>query len=173
MSIQMRFTKWGGRLHWHYPVVPLGTDRHGWWLGGPKGTYFRRGDEEPVLRRHNYVMLVPDEGDWIASWHMDSETEIYIDVTTRPIRNGNVIEAVDLDLDVIRRRDGQVLLVDEDEFAEHQVLYGYPEEVIARAQATADDLLTRVGAATEPFGRTGYEWLDRFSRDRAAAEGSN
>ena len=32
---------------------------------------------------------------------------------------------VDLDLDVIRMRDGGIL-DDEDEFAEHQVRYGYP-----------------------------------------------
>jgi uncharacterized protein len=167
MSIEMRFTKWGGRLHWHYQVEPLGTDRHGWWLGGPEGTFFRRGDEEPILRRHDHVMLVPGEGDWIASWHAGSETEIYVDVTTCPARNGDVIEAVDLDLDVIRRRDGRVMLVDEDEFAEHQVLLGYPAEVIARAQVTAEDLVARITAASEPFGRVGQGWLARFSSDKA------
>jgi protein associated with RNAse G/E len=166
VSFQMRFTKWGGRLHWHYPVVSLGTDRHGWWLGGPEGTSFRRGDEEPIVRQHDYVMLVPAEGDWIATWHMGSETEIYVDVTTRPARNGDIIEAVDLDLDVIRFRDGRVMLVDEDEFAEHQVQLGYPAEVIARAQATADDLLARVSTAAEPFGRAGHDWLARFISDK-------
>jgi predicted RNA-binding protein associated with RNAse of E/G family len=160
--VEMRFTKWGGKLHWHYPVVPLGSDRHGWWLGGPEGTYFQRGDEEPILRPYDYVMLVPDEGDWIATWTAESETELYVDVTTRPVRRGSVIDAVDLDLDVIRKRDGQVVLVDEDEFAEHQVLYGYPAEVIARAQSTAGDLLARITAAEEPFGRAGHDWLARF-----------
>jgi hypothetical protein len=167
MTILMRFTKWGGKLHWHYPVVSLGTDRHGWWLGGPEGTFFQRGDEAPIARPHDYVMLVPAEGDWIATWHMEGETEIYVDVTTRPARRGDVIEAVDLDLDVIRFRDGRVVLDDEDEFAEHQVLLGYPPEVVAGARATADDLLARVGAATEPFGRVGPDWLARFSNDQA------
>jgi hypothetical protein len=163
MSVEMRFTKWGGKSHWHYPVVPLGTDRHGWWLGGPEGTFIQRGDEEPIPRPHDYVMLVPDEGDWIANWNAVIDTEIYVDVTTRPVRNGDIIEAVDLDLDVIRERNGRVLLVDEDEFAEHQVLLGYPAEVIAQARTTADDLVARVTAATEPFGRVGQDWLARFS----------
>ncbi|MEV6851736.1 DUF402 domain-containing protein [Actinoplanes sp. NPDC051411] len=166
MSIEMRFTKWGGKPHWHYPVVPLGTDRHGWWLGGAEGTLFQRGDEEPILRPHDYVMLVPDVGEWIATWHAASDTEIYVDVTTRPVRNGDIIEAVDLDLDVIRKRDGRVLLVDEDEFAEHQVLLGYPTEVIARARAAADDLVARVTAATEPFDRAGHDWLARFGASK-------
>jgi predicted RNA-binding protein associated with RNAse of E/G family len=166
MGVEMRFTKWGGKLHWHYPVVPLGTDRHGWWLGGPEGTFFQRGDETPIPRRHDYVMLVPAEGDWIATWHAASDTEIYVDVSTRPVRVGDVVEAVDLDLDVIRKRDGRVLLFDEDEFAEHQVLLGYPAEVIARARATADDLVARITTAAEPFGRAGYDWLTRFSNGK-------
>ncbi|HEY0531876.1 MAG TPA: DUF402 domain-containing protein [Actinoplanes sp.] len=163
MSVEMRFTKWGGKPHWHYPVVPLGTDRHGWWLGGPEGTYFQRGDEEPIPRRHDYVMLVPAAGEWVATWHAGSETEIYVDVTTRPIRNGDIIEAVDLDLDVVRHRDGRVLLVDEDEFAEHRIRYAYPAEVVSRAQATAADLVARVTAGAEPFGRAGSGWLAAFA----------
>jgi hypothetical protein len=159
----MRFTKWDGRLHWHYPVKPLGTDRHGWWLGGAAGTTFRRGAEAPIRRPYDYVLLVPAEGDWVATWNAGSDTEIYVDVTTRPTKRDNLIEAVDLDLDVIRRRDGRVLLVDEDEFAEHQVLLGYPADVIARARATADDLIVVVTAGTEPFNHAGRDWLARFS----------
>lgn len=39
------FTKWGGRLHWHFDVVPLGEDAHGRWLGVPAGTVLQRGYE--------------------------------------------------------------------------------------------------------------------------------
>ena len=163
MGVEMRFTKWGGKLHWHYPVVPLGSDRHGRWFGGPEGTFFQRGDEEPIPRPHDYVMLMPDVGDWIATWHAATDTEIYVDVTTRPVRNGDVVEAIDLDLDVIRLRDGRVLLVDEDEFEEHQIRYGYPADVISRARATADDLVARVMAGAEPFGRDGSRWLAEFA----------
>jgi uncharacterized protein len=168
VNVEMRFTKWGGRLHWHYPVVPLGVDRHGWWLGGPRGTWFQRGDEAPIRRKYDNVMLVPDRGDWIASWSSGGDSEVYVDVTNRPHKSDHLIEAVDLDLDVIRLRDGRVVLVDEDEFAEHQVLLGYPAEVIARARATADDLLAVVTAGAEPFGRVGRDWLTRFSEQKAA-----
>jgi uncharacterized protein len=163
VAVEMRFTKWGGKLHWHYPVVPLGRDRHGWWLGGPEGSFFQRGEEPPIPRPQDYVMLVPADGDWIATWLATGDDEIYVDVTTRPVTSDSLIEAVDLDLDVIRRRNGRVDLVDEDEFAEHQVLLGYPPEVIARAEATADDLLARLTAGAEPFGRAGHDWLTRFA----------
>ena len=72
----------------------------------------------------------------------------------------------DLDLDVLRlRQDGEVLLVDEDEFADHQVRYGYPAEVIRRAEQAAAWLLEAIRARAEPFG-TGYQrWLDMISAD--------
>ena len=159
VNVEMRFTKWGGKLHWHYLVVPLGRDGHGWWYGGPEGTFFQRGDEAPILRPHDYVMLVPEAGEWIATWHAASDTELYVDVTSRPVRNGGVIEAVDLDLDVIRKRDGRVLLVDEDEFAEHQVRYGYPPDVITAAQESADWLMDAVGSRGGAFGGAHERWL--------------
>ena len=56
-------------------------------------------------------------------------------------------------------------LVDEVEFAEHQVRYGDPAEVIRQAEESADWLLATVRARTEPFG-TGYRrWLDLISEE--------
>jgi predicted RNA-binding protein associated with RNAse of E/G family len=47
---------------------------------------------------------------------------LYIDITTVPRWvSGDQVEMVDLDLDVIRRFDGPAEILDEDEFAEHQV----------------------------------------------------
>jgi uncharacterized protein len=51
----------------------------------------------------------------------------------------------------------------EDEFAEHQVRYGYPAGIVTRARATADDLVARIAAGTEPFGTAGDGWLARFA----------
>ncbi|WP_229072609.1 hypothetical protein [Actinoplanes sp. DH11] len=59
----MRFTKWGGRLHWCYPLEPLGSDEHGHWFGARAGILLRRGDEEPVRQRHDFLTLVPSAGD--------------------------------------------------------------------------------------------------------------
>jgi protein associated with RNAse G/E len=85
-------------------------------------------------------------------------------VTTAPVRHARAVEAVDLDLDVIRLRDGSVRVLDEDEFADHQVRYRYPAEVIERAQGSCDDLVRRITAGEEPFVRTAAAWLERFAR---------
>ncbi|MEV6303637.1 DUF402 domain-containing protein [Actinoplanes sp. NPDC051861] len=162
MTSQMRFTKWGGKLHWVYPMEPLGSDEHGEWFGGRKGITLRRGYEEPVTQPHDFVQLIPAHGCWIAAFNdVAAETDIavYIDVTTRPEVDGDVIHAVDLDLDVVRLRDGSVRVLDEDEFDEHRVLYGYPAEVVAQARATCDDLVARLTTATTAFEKTAVAWL--------------
>ena len=79
-----------------------------------------------------------------------------------PSVQADVVSAVDLDLDVVRLRDGTVRVLDEDEFAEHQVRYSYPADMVEQARATTDDLVVRLSAGTEPFAAIGAAWLERF-----------
>ena len=55
--------------------------------------------------------------------------------------------------------DGKVRMLDEDEFAEHQVQLGYPQELIDGAREAGDRLLAMVRDAVEPFGNVGVDWL--------------
>ncbi len=62
------------------------------------------------------------------------------------------------DLDVRRRRWGDIERLDEDEFAEQQVRFGYPHEVVTQATAASYWLADALGDGTEPFA-TGFSWL--------------
>jgi predicted RNA-binding protein associated with RNAse of E/G family len=91
-------------------------------------------------------------------------TELYIDITTQPRWTaGDQVEMVDLDLGVIRRFDGSAEILDQDEFAGHQVRYGYPPEVIRGAEHDASAPLAAVTSGTEPFGQVCRSWLARMS----------
>jgi protein associated with RNAse G/E len=70
------------------------------------------------------------------------------------------VTAVDLDLDIRRLRDGTVRVMDEDEFAAHQVHYGYPPQVVATAQATCEWIVANI-TTTEPFLTVYKTYLDR------------
>ncbi|HWS34567.1 MAG TPA: DUF402 domain-containing protein [Actinoplanes sp.] len=166
MTVEMRFTKWGGRRHWVYRLEELGEDEHGQWFAGRTGTVMRRGEEPPVMYPHDFVNLVPAAGLWIATFSAvgpGDRIAVYIDVTTRPWIDGEAIHAVDLDLDVIRQEDGEVRVLDEDEFADHQVLYGYPPEVVEQARATTDDLVARLSAGVQPFESAARNHLTAFA----------
>ena len=70
------------------------------------------------------------------------------------------MHVVDLDLDVVRRRaTGAVELRDEDEFAEHRVRFGYPDDLVANAESTAKWLFGALGDGTEPFATAYRSWL--------------
>src|SRR6266540_1141443 len=127
------YRKYDGALHWHQKMRRLGEDRHGIWLGAPPGAITRRGEEPPVVIEQAHAMLFPHDGWWTAVFNgPPAGIEIYCDITTPPRwpRPGEVT-MVDLDLDVCRRRaDQTVVLLDEDEFAEHRVRYDYPRDVV-------------------------------------------
>ena len=136
----------------------LGEDDHGLWLWAPAGTAFRRGDEEAMVSERLWVKLITPADWWTAIW---TETgRIYVDVAT-PVRwAGTTAQFVDLDLDVVRHPDGTVTVEDEDEFDEHRIAMGYPEQVVAAARATTARLVTWVESGREPFGATGAGWLE-------------
>ena len=172
-GIELRYTKWDGRLHWHFDLQPLGEDEHGLWLGAPVGCLLQRGDEPPKESPVGFAVLIPRRGCWTAYFNNPADSdalglpagklvEIYVDVTDEPKRRGAVVHAIDLDLDVLRWRDGRVSLEDEDEFLEHQVNYGYPPDVIARVEETSRELLEQMRNRSEPFGNAADRWLDHL-----------
>lgn len=152
--------KWGGGPHYAGLVHVLGEDAHGTWLWGPAGRVVRRGDRPAFRTEQDLVALVPPGAWWTAAWWLGHpEVDLYVNINTPSVREGDVIRYIDLDLDVVRRTDGRCEIVDQDEFAEHQVLLGYPDDVIAATVRTADDVLRSVESGEAPLdGATAREW---------------
>jgi len=94
-----------------------------------------------------------------------AKTEIYCDITTPPQwPDEGRVTMVDLDLDVLRlRADQSVVVVDEDEFAEHQVRYSYPAGVIRQAEEAAAWLQRTISDRAEPFATVYRAWLEKVS----------
>lgn len=163
-AVRVVYTKYDGSLHWNHSAIALGEDEHGLWLGCPQGTPMRRGTQPAVTFPSGFVMLIPRDGWWTACFNAaPNKTEIYADITTVPQwPDARTVTMVDLDLDVIRRRTGKIILDDEDEFAEHRVRYGYPAEVVDSARRSADWLLAAVSSDTQPFAGDYRRWLERL-----------
>lgn len=107
-------------------------------------------------------MLFPRDAWWTASFNTPPHrSEIYVDVTTIPEWKDDEVTMLDLDLDVIRMRDGRLILDDVDEFAEHQILLRYPPELITQAEEAAHWLLDAVGERKGPFGGAHLDWLSK------------
>jgi hypothetical protein len=175
-DVRVVFTKYDGSLHWHHTMRYLGENEHGVWLGATGGTPIQRGSEPPIVLPEPWVELIPrGQQWWTASFNAEpAATEIYCDIGT-PARwvDRAEVTMVDLDLDVVRlRADGQVLLLDEDEFAEHQVRYGYPDEVIRHAGEAASWLFAAISDGSEPFATDYRAWLPMITPTGAAETGA-
>jgi uncharacterized protein len=165
-DVRMVYTKFDGSLHWNYIMRRLGQDDYGTWLGSPPGLVARKGHDRHIIIDFAHVLLIPRDVWWTAIFNAEpAATEIYCDIAS-PARwlDEDEVTAVDLDLDVVRRRaDQSVVIVDEDEFAEHQVRYGYPADVIGHAEQAAQWLRDEILAGGEPFGTAYRDWLAQVS----------
>ena len=164
--LHVAMTKWGERPHWEYDAVRLGTDDLGLWVGTPAGVRHHRPGFEFVSEVAT-VTLFPRERWWAATFHapgiwctayVDMATPAVLDTATDPA----VVRAVDLDLDVIRRESGEWYVDDEDEFEEHQVLYGYPADVVEAADAARHEVWAEATAGKGAFDGRAEEWLGKL-----------
>jgi hypothetical protein len=164
-QIQVVYLKYDGSPHKSYPAVWLGEDLAGSWLGVRQGTRCRIDGDRESVREEPYVLLVPHAGWYTAMFNAPPRrTEVYCDITTPATwAGGQEVTVVDLDLDVRRRRTGEIERLDEDEFALHQARYGYPLEVVAQATAAWQWLAVALGDGTEPFAGAFRPWLAKVT----------
>lgn len=161
--VRIEMEKWGGRPHWHIPGSWLGQDEHGDWIGIPAGTRMVRPGRD-VLSQVDQVGLVPGPGSdrhraFLATFHaVGADPRVYVDMTTPPVWEASVVRAVDLDLDVIHRLDGSVIVDDEDEFAEHRVELGYPDDIVELAEASRDRVHAAIVAGDPPYDGSHRRW---------------
>jgi protein associated with RNAse G/E len=158
--VRVVYRKYDGSAHRDYPARRLAEDDLGVWLGVTTGTesvYHGR----PSVEKIPFVVLVPHDAWWSGMFNPPPRTsEVYCDITTPARWRGDTVHLVDLDLDVVRRRaTGTVELRDEDEFADHRVRFGYPDDLVAAAEAAAKLLFQALGDGTEPFATAYRKWL--------------
>ena len=173
-AVRVEMSKWGDRAHWRFDGLYLGADDLGDWVGVPAGTHHARPGME-FASTVDTVTLAPRDGWWLATVHRPGTwCDVYVDIATIPVWEGNVLRSVDLDLDVVRRRDATVYVDDEDEFAEHQRTLGYPHEVVAAAQRTCAQVLDDVRAARAPYDEAStLVWFERLDALPGSAPSSD
>jgi protein associated with RNAse G/E len=158
--VRVVFRKYDGTPHRDYPARRLAEDDLGVWLGvttGTRSVYHGR----PSVEQIPFVLLVPHAAWWTGMFNPPPRTsEVYCDITSPAVWEGDTVHLVDLDLDVVRRRaTGAVELRDEDEFAEHRARFGYPDDLVAHAEAASRWLFGALGDGTEPFATAYRKWL--------------
>ena len=75
----------------------------------------------------------------------------YCNIASPPFVSGHVITYIDYDLDVIRMCDGEVQVVDQEEYERHKLEYHYDEIVQAKVHQGLEHVLDRIGKGAQPF----------------------
>ncbi len=168
--MRIQYLKHPGTPHWrHDPMLPLGEDEHGLWLGANEKTWLKKGEVPIPVTLHErgffctapFVQLIVPGGWWSLIFNGDDrDLTHYIDVVTPAVITEGVVTMVDLDLDVIRNQDGEVLLDDEDEFLLHKDRLDYPPLWVDKARATAAELAVALERLDEPFATVCRAWRD-------------
>ena len=125
------------------------------------------------MASEDWVILISADQPWSAEFYpAPKHMQTYVDMTTPAVWTGGpdspAVSMVDLDLDVIQRRDGTVFIDDEDEFADHQGSLSYPPEIVVMARRSADQVIAAISEGTEPFGRVGRAWVDSWQQVQPA-----
>lgn len=158
VHIDMR--KWPDHLHWQYDARLLGEDEHGVWVHAPSDTIIKRGSEPSRPLGIGFVGLIPRDDWWIVEFYTDHPWHsVYVNIGTTPVWDGNRVTQIDLDLDVVRKMDDTVAVLDEDEFTEHQLRYSYPPHLVTAARDATDAAVTSVQLRQEPFGSAANTWI--------------
>lgn len=164
--VEYAVEKWGARPHYRGTVLLLGEDEYGTWLWGPRGRTVLRGERPVFTTEQDAVFLVVPGGWWSLAWWLGHpEVALYVNVQTPATWDGDRLVAVDLDLDVVRFRDGRVETVDRDEFDLHRRRYGYPADLVAATERAAAEAHELTAANGPPFdGVAAARWASHARR---------
>ena len=149
-------TKYDGSPHWEFDsffVVEEGallitTNFAGQELGNWKGSWTTPWDTRNHFwsdRWFNVMRCDLPRGGGLDHW--------YCNVTTPAVFDGETIRYVDLDLDVRVGPDGEVEVLDEDEFLDNSKRMGYAPDVIEHARRAVNELVELPQTGRFPFQR--------------------
>lgn len=160
--IEVRGFKWPRRPTSIAVARLLGEDRHGRWLGVAAGSGWHSADgARSGVFKSAIVKLIPKGAYWTACFQQ-VDPVVDFDIVL-PVRwMDDAVEEIDLELDVLRGKDGRVWERDRDVFEQVRARWGMPAEIVAQAEATCAHVRAMLERGDEPFGVIGHGWLARF-----------
>lgn len=167
--VVVRFRKFDGSPHWTHYGFLLGSDDQGIWVGCPEDVELMKPGSKYTWHTW-WVMCFSRARGFVLTSNPRPlpkvTTHSYVDVTSVPswheTAQGVEVRMVDFDLDIIRRFSGDVKLIDQEDFARHQVSMKYSKEVISACLAESKQVLDEVSAGVAPFDEGSRRWVDMW-----------
>jgi protein associated with RNAse G/E len=141
-SIIQHTTKYDGTIHYRFPAEVVAESEEALALYRKPGVPFESYRDNRIGENHMLILFYQNryhnvEIAWKADWEPAMH---YLNIASPAEWDRVVVTAVDLDLDLIRRATGEILIDDEDEFELHIERFHYPKELIDRCRSELERL---------------------------------
>ena len=132
--ITWRISKWPGSPHRSVELVDLEVTDEGMWGAIRIGTAVDDVTGKMTQFPCDAVVFFPTNQWWAAIWLTGMPMDLHVDISTPARRHNDDVVMIDLDLDVVSV-DGNVRILDRDEFEENSARWNYPAHVVTNAEA--------------------------------------
>ena len=160
-NVLVHSTKYDGSLHYRYATTLVREDANLLMLYMAPGTSVESYRGGGIAEQHHLQLYWSDRPyNLHVSWYADWRSRMhYVNIATPAVWSADRLSFIDLDLDVIwRSGTDEVILDDEDEFALHQVRYGYPSDLIERSRRASDEVRQLIAQRSYPFDGSLHAW---------------
>jgi len=160
-TVSRHSTKYDGSLHYRYLGTVVQADSDLLMLYAQPGTVCDSYRGQMTAKYHSLELYWPDRFyNLTVMWHPDWRPRMhYVNIATPATWDDGTLRFIDLDLDVIWFADsGEIVLDDEDEFALHQMRFGYPGDLIAQVQRSSDQVRQLLAQSAYPFDGSLFAW---------------
>lgn len=159
--IMVRISKWSGPPHRSVGLVDLQMTNDGMWGAIRAGTPVDDATGKMTQFPCNAVVFFPTDQWWVAIWLTGMPIDLHVDISTPARRHNNDVLMIDLDLDVVSV-NGDVQVLDRDEFEENSVRWNYPAHVITNAKTAVRYVELAIANKQFPFDGTHLSVAARF-----------
>lgn len=167
-------------VHAWWMEAILNIDDVGVWAVQPAWTPMFVEDGAVVRMAAPVVRFYPRRQWWVAAFYDrdrraqiarpdgrievdETHSQVYVDMATPALPTSRGVEFIDRTLDVVKRFDGTVEILDEDEVAENAALWSIPDTDLVEARAACDQVHALMSIASHPFNGEAELWKDRFN----------
>lgn len=147
------------RFHRSVVLASALHDDTGVWASIRSGARVESHDRSMISFPHDAVVHFPTDKWWTAIFMPGASPDLHVDISTPSRLDGEQIQTIDLDLDVVTC-NGEISILDRDEFAAHRVEHHYVDETVAAAQDAVVDVMQLIRSRKFPFDRSGQRMWD-------------
>ncbi len=162
----IRALKYGDRPHYEWDTLLLEETAEYLFVLGEYGRKLNHFTKQKVFTMDAWTIEFFSFVSWftVSANIVDGKIDQYYCNINQPAKlEGTTVSFVDLDLDYVKR-NGQWLVVDEDEFASNAIRYAYPDDLIVRARHELTNLQERVRDQLFPFDGTIETFISRIPK---------